>query len=96
MGQNVRHLFIDEGFTACDVMNIEKVPLLLKSIMTFGAYRSIILMSHLEQVRDAASVRVQIERQGVFSKIQYGDVYPVLVTETQVENAKKRGRPRKA
>ena len=95
VGQNVKHLFIDEGFTACDVMNIEKVPLLLKSIMTYGGYHSIILMSHLEQVRDAASIQVQIERQGVFSKIQYGSTYPVLTTLAQTEVAKKRGRPKK-
>jgi DNA repair exonuclease SbcCD ATPase subunit/DNA repair exonuclease SbcCD nuclease subunit len=99
VGQNVRHLFIDEGFTACDVANIEKVPALLRGIMEYGGYRSILLMSHLEPVQDAAEVRIPIERRGVFSFIKWGDAYPALVLEAEEASTaapvKKRGRPKK-
>lgn len=109
VGQNVRHIFIDEGFTACDVGNIEKVPVLLRGIMRYGGYKSIVLMSHLEPVQEAAGVRIDIERKGMFSFIKWGGLYPsaVPLLKTQDANtteegaattsatAKKRGRPRK-
>jgi DNA repair exonuclease SbcCD ATPase subunit len=60
IGQQMKHLFIDEGFTACDAQNIEKVPSMLKSILTYGDYASITLMSHLDSVRECASVHINI------------------------------------
>lgn len=101
IGQNVRHLFIDEGFTACDVTNIEKVPLILQGIMSYGGYQSILLMSHLEHVQDASEKKIDIERKGMFSFIQYGDPYPTLTTVQEekpetLDTTKKRGRPKKA
>jgi DNA repair exonuclease SbcCD ATPase subunit/DNA repair exonuclease SbcCD nuclease subunit len=96
VGQNVRHLFIDEGFTACDVTNIEKVPMLLHGIMSYGGYESILLMSHLEQVQEAAQRRIDIERAGMFSFIRWGTSYPTLEKlEPEVTAVKKRGRPKK-
>jgi DNA repair exonuclease SbcCD ATPase subunit/DNA repair exonuclease SbcCD nuclease subunit len=99
VGQNVRHLFIDEGFTACDVVNIEKVPVLLQCIMNYGGYESILLMSHLEQVQDAASIKIDIERRGMFSFIKWGSLYPTMELEVPQEKentaSKRRGRPRK-
>ena len=101
IGQNIRHLFIDEGFTACDVANIEKVPQLLRGIMSYGGYESILLMSHLEQVQDASEKQINIERKGVFSFIHYGKPYPVISQIKKQENdvvavTKKRGRPKKS
>lgn len=98
VGQNVRHLFIDEGFTACDVANIEKVPSLLQGIMAYGGYHSILLMSHLEQVQEAANMKINIERKGVFSYVRWGSEYPSIeleVPESSGTVTKKRGRPRK-
>jgi hypothetical protein len=71
VGQQFKHLFIDEGFTACDMGNMAKVPLLLKSVMTFGQYKSIVLMSHLENVRECASRVIDIERRDPYSFIRF-------------------------
>lgn len=100
VGQNVRHLFIDEGFTACDVANIEKVPQLLRGVLAYGGYESIVVMSHLEQVQEACDCRIDIERKGMFSFVHYGKEYPTILvkkTEELVSSAitKKRGRPKK-
>jgi DNA repair exonuclease SbcCD ATPase subunit len=104
IGQNVSHLFIDEGFTACDVNNIEKVPQLLRGIMSYGGYRSILIMSHLEQVQEACEARIDIERSGMFSAIRYGEEYPCIAlkkdtvpadTTDPAAGVKKRGRPKK-
>lgn len=70
IGQQLKHLFIDEGFTACDSVNIEKVPVLLKSILKYGDYESILIMSHLDSVRDCTSIHINIERKDPFSYIR--------------------------
>jgi DNA repair exonuclease SbcCD ATPase subunit len=70
IGQQLKHLFIDEGFTACDSVNIEKVPVLLKSILKYGGYDSILIMSHLDSVRDCTSIHINIERKDPFSYIR--------------------------
>lgn len=100
VGQNVRHLFIDEGFTACDVANIEKVPQLLRGVMTYGGYDSIMIMSHLEQVQEACDRRIDIERKGMFSFVHFGDPYPSIAATQKASTdslgvVKKRGRPKK-
>jgi len=96
IGQQFKHLFIDEGFTACDTNNIEKVPILLKSIMDYGEYHSIILMSHLDSVRECSEVSIQIKRTDPYSYIQYGDPYPkiekTITPEGVVLEKKTRGR----
>lgn len=71
VGQQLKHLFIDEGFTACDSVNIEKVPKLLKSILTYGEYSSLLLMSHLDSVRECTSIHINIERADPFSYIRF-------------------------
>lgn len=70
IGQQLKHLFIDEGFTACDSVNIEKVPVMLKSILKYGDYESILIMSHLDSVRDCSSIHINIERKDPFSYIR--------------------------
>lgn len=76
IGQQLKHLFIDEGFTACDSSNIEKVPMLLKSILDYGQYHSILLMSHLESVRECTHTMIHIQREDPFSYIRFGEDYP--------------------
>ena len=96
-GQNIRHLFIDEGFVACDAFNLEKVQTMLHKMMEYGNYINIILMSHLEAIRDAADLSIDIHREGLFSRIQWGSTYPQLTKITQGINeiVKKKGRPKK-
>ena len=56
-----RQLFIDEGFTSCDASNLEKIPYFIKQLL--DRYRTIILVSHLEQIKDAVDYNVKIHRQ---------------------------------
>lgn len=80
VGQNVRHLIIDEGFVACDSINILKVDPILKSMMGIGNYNSVLLMSHLDAIRDIAEIQVHIDRSpdDIFSKIAWGSIYPTF------------------
>jgi hypothetical protein len=97
-GQNLGHLFIDEGFVACDAVNLDKVNGLLKNIMMYGGYTSIMLMSHLDTIRSAADMVIDIERTGRFSYIHHGRM---LQNDEQVQKQmlpqeiKKRGRMKK-
>ena len=61
-GHNVKHLFLDEGFVACDAGNLQKTAGMLEEILEYGGYRSMILMSHLDTIRDAAHVRIGLRR----------------------------------
>jgi len=88
IGQQLKHLFIDEGFTACDASNIEKVPVLLKSILEYGHYHSIVLMSHMDSVRECTNRMIHIERHDPFSYIRYGDSYPTLVSSLKMKKTK--------
>lgn len=78
IGQQLKHLFIDEGFTACDSNNIERIHMILKSIKNYGKYKSIILMSHLDAVRECSQVSINIERNDPYSYIRYGNDYPII------------------
>ena len=96
-GQNIRHLFIDEGFVACDAFNLDKIQVMLKGMMEYGGYQSIFLMSHLDVIRDSANMIIDIQRSGMFSSIQYGDLYPKLLkVAVDGEEPKKKGRPKKS
>lgn len=102
VGQNLRHLFLDEGFTACDSINIQKTGELLKDIMFMAGYQSMIIMSHLDTIRDASDLQIQIQRNsdGRSSRIQLGikrDPMPKGARQLSLTDApvKKRGRPRK-
>ncbi len=96
LGQQSKHLMIDEGFTACDASNIEKVPILLKSIMDYGKYHSILLMSHMDSVRECSQVSIHIKREDPYSYIHYGEPYPkiekTITPEGVVLEKKTRGR----
>ena len=62
VGQNVKHLFIDEGFVACDHININKTHDILNIIKNIADYKNIIIMSHLESIKELADLKVNIER----------------------------------
>ena len=61
-------LFLDEGFVSCDARNLSKVPQFLEGLLVHK-YDSIILVSHLETLKDCASIKVPIERQDDISTI---------------------------
>ena len=56
-----RQLFLDEGFTACDGENLERVPAFLRSLMTpVSGLHTILLASHLEDLKACGDVHVRI------------------------------------
>lgn len=73
-GHNLKTLFVDEGFTAFDAGNMKKARAVLDALVRLGGYRSVLLVSHLEMVREAADVSVQVERRprDPVSRIRFG------------------------
>lgn len=45
-----KQMFLDEGFTACDTDNLQKVPQFLTGLLTM--YDAIVLVTHLEELKD--------------------------------------------
>jgi len=64
-----KEFFIDEGFTACDVDNLEKVPDFLRGLLQF--YDNIYLATHLEDLKLFADVQMYIAHKNGLSQIQY-------------------------
>jgi DNA repair exonuclease SbcCD ATPase subunit/DNA repair exonuclease SbcCD nuclease subunit len=104
VGQSLRHIIIDEGFVCCDSSNIQKSHSILIELMRTGKYKSIIMMSHLEAIREISQKMVNIERDsGRFSYIRYGakrQKLPVVSASgtsgsTSSPVPKARGRPKK-
>lgn len=63
-----KEFFIDEGFTACDVDNLEKVPDFLRGLLQF--YDNIYLATHLEELKVFADVQMYIVHKNGLSQIQ--------------------------
>ena len=82
-----KNLIIDEGFTACDLTNLEKVPAFLKGLLT--DYDGVLLATHLDSLKSVGHRQVVIQRNELtgVSRIQEG---PFVVVE--MEEKKKRGR----
>ncbi len=86
-------LFIDEGFTSCDIDNLEKVPEFLRGLLRY--YGSIYLATHLEDLKLCADNHIYIKRdENGLSQIQYGNTEMIKQVEDNLKN-KKRGRPSK-
>ena len=66
-------MFLDEGFTACDVETIDRVPGLLKNILHTQDLQTIFLVSHLDTLKSAANHTISIQRCMNNSSIQYGE-----------------------
>ena len=75
-GNNLQHMIIDEGFTACDQRNLEKANDVLKLLIQRGQYKSILIVSHLESIKDVVPLKINIERKDAFSYLRYGTPYP--------------------
>ncbi len=54
------HIFIDEGFVACDSEHLAKVPTFLRALL--GIYRGVVLFTHLEELKDSVDGLAQISR----------------------------------
>jgi hypothetical protein len=54
------HLFIDEGFVACDSEHLARVPTFLRALL--GIYQGVVLFTHLEELKDAVDDLAQISR----------------------------------
>jgi DNA repair exonuclease SbcCD ATPase subunit len=87
---SLQHMFIDEGFTACDAKNLEKTHDVLRLLIDMGHYKSILLVTHLEHVKDMIPLKINIQRNDAFSRLIYGQSYPSFTN-----GVKKRGRPSK-
>lgn len=83
------NLIIDEGFTACDGENLEKVPAFLKALIADQKYKGVVLATHLEELKACGDKQISIERDGIsgISALRAGAVRIVL--PNVVEKAKR-------
>ena len=87
-------LFIDEGFTSCDIDNLEKVPSFLSGLLRI--YRSICLVTHLEELKHYSPTHIHISRDADgLSQIRFGHVSSEVSSEVFFSEKKKTGRPAK-
>ena len=113
-----KQFFIDEGFTACDGENLEKVPDFLRSLLeervssgkervssgkervsgkdgpSDKGYSSVVLATHLEELKSCGDARISIDRDALsgIGRVAVGSLRAVLhVPADKV----KRGRPKK-
>lgn len=61
-GINSGHLFIDEGFSSFDSDNLANVPDFLKELLNKCGYNMIMIVSHLDELKDSCSRFISIER----------------------------------
>ena len=61
-------LIIDEGFGSLDEMNVEMCNRLLESLKTW--FRNILIISHVDAVKDAVDSVVDITRKGKDSYVK--------------------------
>jgi DNA repair exonuclease SbcCD ATPase subunit len=86
----LRQFFLDEGFVACDKAHLGCVPEFMEKMLDF--YDAVVTVSHLDEIKECASVHVPIERDDVrgISSIRFG-VRPAA--EGLLFPQKRRGRP---
>lgn len=53
-----RQLFLDEGFVACDIDNLKRVPAFLRKLL--AVYDAIILVTHLEELKEAVDKTLSV------------------------------------
>ena len=89
-----RQFFIDEGFTACDGENLEKVPAFLRTLLTTSAYSMVVLATHLEELKSCGDVQIGIQR-GSLSGVGRVCVGTVIAPPASTVQKAGRGRPKK-
>jgi len=87
---NINTLFIDEGFTSFDSINIAKIRDIFNILLK--RFNNIMIVSHMDIVKDNVDARINIERckNNKTSRIYYGQEYPIYKS-----TEKKKGRPKK-
>ena len=66
-----KQLFIDEGFTAADCDNLDKIPLFINNLLDI--YNSVLLVSHLDVIKDCGDINVTISKStNMLSQLQFG------------------------
>ena len=89
--------FLDEGFTACDVETMERVPDLLKNLLKDIDYmQTIFIVSHLETLKTVADESIMLIRGAQATSLQVGTRQEPPKAHKPEEEQKKRGRPKKA
>lgn len=94
-------LFIDEGFTSFDSINITKIRDILSILLK--RFNNILIVSHMDEVRNVVDTSISIKRASddKQSIIQFGEILEKYKKETPVESetptpvVKKKGRPKK-
>jgi DNA repair exonuclease SbcCD ATPase subunit len=83
-----RQLFIDEGFSACDAYHLKHMPDFIHGL-TGRLYDTVLLVSHLEMIKDAADVEISIQRshRQSLSTLQHGP-HPIHTTLTAGKRTK--------
>lgn len=64
-------LFLDEGFVFCDSYHLSRVPEFLNGLLSL--FGSIFIVSHLEELKDASQVKINITRQDHLSTLRFGE-----------------------
>lgn len=64
-------LFIDEGFSTCDQEHLNKIPLFLNSLLNI--YNYILVVSHIQEIKNCTSSSYDIKREENLSLINYGN-----------------------
>lgn len=83
-----RQLFIDEGFTACDSKHLRMVPQFMNGLL--GTYDSILLVSHLDDVKECATQEIKLERDTSknLSRLKFGQQQVINVKRANVNRKK--------
>jgi exonuclease SbcC len=68
---NCSQLFIDEGFVSFDKNNLSIVPIFLKNLLNY--YRTVVIVSHIDIIRDNVEEMVSIKNNNNISEIKYGE-----------------------
>ena len=63
----MKTLMIDEGFDSLDKTNIDKLPDLFNSLLNY--YNNIILISHLDELKDCYTNVLMLEKTGKYTKV---------------------------
>lgn len=66
-----KQLIIDEGFTSADTEHLERVPGFLKGLV--GIYESVLLVSHLDVIKDSVDKYVEVKRENKVSYLEEED-----------------------
>jgi len=63
----LQSLIVDEGFGTLDKQNIEKIPELFESLMSY--YKNIILISHLDEMKDLYKYSLNLSKEEKYTQI---------------------------